>query len=86
MVLLEYHADGLWVTQPDWRTAYPVEEELGIAASHLQELTLSLAQSRMCQQTNGGVFLWNVFATVVHGLLGTGSLERMPTPLQDTIG
>jgi uncharacterized protein (UPF0276 family) len=35
---LEYHAEGLWVTQPDFRTHYPIEEEIATAAEHLQTL------------------------------------------------
>ena len=34
----EYHADGLWVTQPDWWDTYPVEQELDHTLRHLQAL------------------------------------------------
>jgi uncharacterized protein (UPF0276 family) len=36
--LLEYHAEGLWVTQPDSLTRYPMEEEVALAAEHLTTL------------------------------------------------
>src|SRR5574341_1052816 len=36
--LLEYHAEGLWVTQPDGLTRYPVEDEVALAAEHLTTL------------------------------------------------
>ncbi len=35
---LEYHAEGLWLTQPDWETAYPWEAEVAAAAAHLRVL------------------------------------------------
>ena len=37
-LIMNYHAEGLWVSQPDWKTAYPVQEELETAATHLFEL------------------------------------------------
>jgi uncharacterized protein (UPF0276 family) len=37
-MVLNYHAEGLWVSQPDWETAYPVKEELETAADHLKVL------------------------------------------------
>jgi uncharacterized protein (UPF0276 family) len=36
--LLAYHAEGLWVTQPDGLTRYPVEEEVTLAAEQLTTL------------------------------------------------
>ncbi|MBI3603113.1 MAG: DUF692 family protein [Nitrospirae bacterium] len=36
--LLEYHAEGLWITQPDLETGYPFEAELAAAAAHLRTL------------------------------------------------
>lgn len=30
---LEYHGEGLWVTQPDWRRSYPSAQELDAARS-----------------------------------------------------
>lgn len=36
--LLEYHAEGLWVTQPDFPTRYPADAELAMAAEHLRTL------------------------------------------------
>lgn len=36
--LLEYHADGLWVTQPDWIDVYPYEDELRTATAHLRSM------------------------------------------------
>lgn len=36
--LLEYHAEGLWVTQPDWTTHYPFETDLIEATTHLRTL------------------------------------------------
>ncbi|MBI5410725.1 MAG: DUF692 family protein [Nitrospirae bacterium] len=36
--LLAYHAESLWVTQPDWTTAYPYEEEIAATAGRLQAL------------------------------------------------
>ncbi|MBI4402429.1 MAG: DUF692 family protein [Nitrospirae bacterium] len=36
--LLEYHAEGLWVTQPDWTTHYPFETDLIETATHLRTL------------------------------------------------
>jgi len=36
--LLEYHAEGLWVTQPDMDTAYHLDHELATAAAHLGTL------------------------------------------------
>jgi uncharacterized protein (UPF0276 family) len=36
--LLEYHAEGLWVTQPDLLTRYPAAAEVETAAEHLQIL------------------------------------------------
>lgn len=35
---LEYHGEGLWMTQPDWTTAYPYMQELEMAARHLRAL------------------------------------------------
>ena len=32
---IAYHAEGLWITQPDFETAYPWELELETAAEHL---------------------------------------------------
>ncbi|MFQ5991358.1 MAG: DUF692 family multinuclear iron-containing protein [Nitrospiraceae bacterium] len=32
---IAYHAEGLWITQPDFETAYPWEVELETAAEHL---------------------------------------------------
>jgi len=37
-VFLEYHADGLWVTQPDWTVAYSSEDELRTAMTHLRRM------------------------------------------------
>jgi len=37
-VTFNYHAEGLWVTQPDMATAYPLEAELETAARHLRIL------------------------------------------------
>jgi uncharacterized protein (UPF0276 family) len=34
-VPLTYHAEGLWVTQPELREAYPLEDELRTAVSHV---------------------------------------------------
>lgn len=36
--LLEYHAEGLWVTQPDFLSQYPVEVEVSVAAEQLRTL------------------------------------------------
>ena len=38
---LEYHADGLWVTQPDWEISYRYHDELTIAMNHLRQLGCS---------------------------------------------
>ncbi len=35
---LAYHGEGIWLTQPDLRAAYPIEHELRSAASHLHAL------------------------------------------------
>lgn len=35
---LECHAEGLWVTQPDWREAYPAEAEVSSVAGQLRSL------------------------------------------------
>ncbi|MFM8550753.1 MAG: DUF692 family multinuclear iron-containing protein [Nitrospiraceae bacterium] len=35
---LECHAEGLWLTQPDWREAYPAEQELAAIAEQLRAL------------------------------------------------
>lgn len=35
---LEYHGEGLWLTQPDWTTAYPFMQELDTAVGHLEAL------------------------------------------------
>lgn len=35
---LAYHGEGIWLTQPDLLTAYPIEDELQSAASHLRVL------------------------------------------------
>ncbi len=37
-VLLAYHAEGLWITQPDWEATYPMETELVAASTHLRTL------------------------------------------------
>jgi len=37
-VLLAYHAEGLWITQPDLEASYPVESELVAASTHLRAL------------------------------------------------
>jgi len=37
-VLLAYHAEGLWITQPDLEVSYPVESELVAASTHLRAL------------------------------------------------
>lgn len=39
--LLECHAEGLWVTQPDWGKAYPVEASINETAGHLRTLECS---------------------------------------------
>src|SRR5262245_9610272 len=36
--LLEYHAEGLWVTQPDFMSRYPVEVEVSAAAEQVRAL------------------------------------------------
>lgn len=36
--LLAYHAEGLWVTQPDVKTAYHFEQELATAVAHVETL------------------------------------------------
>jgi uncharacterized protein (UPF0276 family) len=35
---LAYHGEGLWMTQSDWTTAYPFEQELDLAVAHLRAL------------------------------------------------
>ncbi len=35
---LQYHAEGLWLTQPDWTTAYPYDDELRAVAAQLRTL------------------------------------------------
>lgn len=35
---LECHAEGLWMTQPDWREAYPAEAEMSSVAGQLRSL------------------------------------------------
>ncbi len=35
---LEYHAEGLWLTQPDLLTRYPIEDEINTAVEHLRIL------------------------------------------------
>ncbi len=35
---MAYHAEGLWVTQPDWETAYASQERLQAAARDLRIL------------------------------------------------
>ncbi len=35
---LAYHGEGIWLTQPDLLTAYPIAHELRAAAAHLHEL------------------------------------------------
>ncbi|MDE3018777.1 MAG: DUF692 family protein [Nitrospirota bacterium] len=35
---LECHAEGLWLTQPDWKDAYPAERELAAIAAQLRAL------------------------------------------------
>nr|MBI3614769.1 DUF692 family protein [Nitrospirota bacterium] len=35
---LECHAEGLWLTQPDWQQAYPAEQELSALAAQLRSL------------------------------------------------
>ncbi|MBM4123547.1 MAG: DUF692 domain-containing protein [Nitrospira sp.] len=37
-MMLEYHAEGLWVTQPDLTTGYPFEAELAATSAQLQTL------------------------------------------------
>ena len=39
--LLECHAEGLWVTQPDWGQAYPVEASINETTAHLRALGCS---------------------------------------------
>ena len=56
-VCLEYHADGLWVTQPDWKSSYRHDEELDLAASHVQHLGCSwLNQECATKQIAGHSF------------------------------
>jgi len=38
-MVLNYHAEGLWLSQPDWEIAYPVQKELETTANHLQVLS-----------------------------------------------
>jgi uncharacterized protein len=38
---LAYHGEGLWMTQPDWDAAYPAEDEMSVAATHLAALGAS---------------------------------------------
>jgi len=40
-IRLAYHGEGLWMTQPDWDTAYPAEDEMSVAAAHLATLEAS---------------------------------------------
>jgi len=35
---LEFHAEGLWMTQPDWQQAYPAARELDAIAAQLRTL------------------------------------------------
>ncbi|MGH7205248.1 MAG: multinuclear nonheme iron-dependent oxidase [Nitrospiraceae bacterium] len=37
-VLLAYHAEGLWMTQPDLEATYPLVTELAAASTHLRSL------------------------------------------------
>ncbi len=39
--LLECHAEGLWVTQPDWGEAYPLDASIQETATHLRALGCS---------------------------------------------
>ncbi len=53
-VSLEYHADGLWVTQPDWMTAYPYEDELNKVMMDLRSLDCSWLNQECATKQIGG--------------------------------
>ena len=56
-IFLEYHADGLWMTQPDWMTVYPCEDELKATNLHLRTLQCSwLNQECATKQMAGHSF------------------------------
>ena len=56
-IFLEYHADGLWVTQPDWMTSYPYQHEFRVAEAHVRELGCSwLNQECATKQMAGHSF------------------------------
>ena len=84
-VLLEYHADGLWVTQPDWRTAYPVDEELGIAASHLRELHCHWLNQECASKQMVGYSFGTYLPPLINGLSRHRSPERMLNASQERL-
>ena len=51
---LEYHADGLWVTQPDWMTTYPFEDELRTTMTHLSSLGCTWLNQECASKQIGG--------------------------------
>ena len=51
---LAYHGEGLWMTQPDWHTAYPADEELAAAATHLAALGASWINHECASKQLGG--------------------------------
>jgi uncharacterized protein (UPF0276 family) len=53
-VRLAYHGEGLWMTQPDWETAYPAEGELSAAAAHLAALGASWINHECASKQLGG--------------------------------
>ena len=53
-VRLAYHGEGLWMTQPDWATAYPAEKELSEAAAHLAALGASWINHECASKQLGG--------------------------------
>ncbi|GJL64589.1 MAG: hypothetical protein NPIRA04_32430 [Nitrospirales bacterium] len=53
-VLLEYHADGLWVTQPDWTDVYPYEQELRTAVAHLSSMSCFWINQECATKQIGG--------------------------------
>ena len=53
-VRLAYHGEGLWMTQPDWETAYPAEDELSAAAAHVAALGASWINHECASKQLGG--------------------------------
>ena len=70
-VPLVYHAEGLWVTQPDWETAYAFQQRLQATARNLRILHAHWVNQECAAKEIGGF----VFGTYLPPLFSGASAE-----------